>query len=55
MMYLSYISLVVLVPFVMVLNVLLSPILPIFIRGGHLPKYLSWFAPADSPAWGSKS
>lgn len=51
-MYIRYIALVIPLPFVMVLNVVLSPILPLFIRAGYLPNWLSWFAPADSPAWG---
>lgn len=51
-MYLRYLALVLLGFPVMLANVILSPILPIFIRAGYLPKWLSWFAPADSPAWG---
>lgn len=52
MMYIRYLALVIPLPFVMALNIILSPILPLFIRAGYLPKWLAWFAPADSPAWG---
>lgn len=53
-MYLRYLSLVILGLIVQLLNVLLSPILPLFIRAGYLPRWLSWFAPADNPAWGDE-
>lgn len=52
MMYIRYLTLVLLGIVITILNVLLSPILPLFIRAGRLPKCLSWFAPHDNPAWG---
>lgn len=37
-----------------ILNVLLSPVLPLFIRDGYLPSWLSWFQTPDNPAIGDK-
>lgn len=55
MMYVRYIALVLLGIVVTILNVLLSPILPLFIRAGQYPKWLSWFQTADAPAWGDEA
>lgn len=52
MMYIRYVSLVFIGLLITAANMILSPILPLFIRAGYLPNWLSWFAPSDSPAWG---
>lgn len=55
MIYLRYLSLVILGLLVSAANILLSPILPLFIRAGYLPDWLSWFQTADAPAWGDEA
>lgn len=55
MMYLRWLSLALLGIVATILNVVLSPILPFFIRAGQYPKWLSWFQTADSPAWGDEA
>lgn len=55
MTYIRYLTLVILGLVVTLLNVLLSPVLPFFIRDGYLPRYLSWFQTHDAPAYGDEA
>lgn len=54
-MYLRYLALALLGILVTLVAVLLSPVLPVFIRAGQYPAWLSWFQTADAPAYGDSS
>lgn len=55
MMYLRWLSLALLGILVTLAAVLLSPVLPVFIRAEKYPAWLSWFQTADNSAYGDIS